>query len=363
MIPVSQQGLAEAGVMAGLVDVDVHNNLDSLGDLYPYLSRRWREYLERYGVRIYSGSFYPRLWGRRKDAGSNSSVPGASQLDMIRETYLDRRNVAYAIINPLTEVGRLPNLDLDGALATAVNDWQTEVWLDRDVRLRASIAISVENPPQAVKELTRRAADKRFVQVQFTGRPSEPMGRRKYWPIYEACAALGLRVMTHAFGSAGQPITGAGWPSSYLEDHVAPAQAMQANLVSMIVEGAFIRFPSLKLVSLENGFAWLPSLMWRLDKAWHLFRSEAPHLEASPSEYVLGRFYMSTQPMEEPNTRRGFAQLFELYPYLADCLLFSSDYPHWDAELPDPSLMPGLTDELRHKIFSGNATNLYNLAT
>ncbi len=36
-------------------------------------------------------------------------------------------------------------------------------------------------------EIERRAADRRFVQVQFTGRPREPMGRRKYWPIYEAC--------------------------------------------------------------------------------------------------------------------------------------------------------------------------------
>ncbi|HZR99632.1 MAG TPA: amidohydrolase family protein, partial [Chloroflexota bacterium] len=59
----------------------------------------------------------------------------------------------------------------------------------------------------AAAEVRRCAADQRFVQVQFTGRPQEPMGRRKYWPIYEACAEHGLHVMSHAFGSAGQPIT------------------------------------------------------------------------------------------------------------------------------------------------------------
>ena len=75
-----------------------------------------------------------------------------------------------------------------------------------------------------------RAHDKRFVQVQFSGRPHEPMGRRKYWPIYEACAKHGLHIMSHAFGSYGNPITGTGWPSFYLEDHVGPAQAMQANV-------------------------------------------------------------------------------------------------------------------------------------
>jgi len=51
------------------------------------------------------------------------------------------------------------------------------------------------------------------------------MGRRKYWPIYEAAEKHGLKIMSHAFGSYGNPITGAGWPSFYLEDHVGPAQA------------------------------------------------------------------------------------------------------------------------------------------
>src|SRR5258708_12295178 len=87
------------------------------------------------------------------------------------------------------------------------------------------------------------------------------MGRRKYWPIYEACAAAGLHVMSHAFGSFGNPITGSGWASFYLEDHVGPAQAMQANLISMVAEGVFERFPSLKLVSVQNRFGCPPPLL------------------------------------------------------------------------------------------------------
>jgi predicted TIM-barrel fold metal-dependent hydrolase len=47
------------------------------------------------------------------------------------------------------------------------------------------------------------AADKRFVQVQVPGRTQEPMGRRKYWPIYEPCEEHGLKVFSHAFGSCG----------------------------------------------------------------------------------------------------------------------------------------------------------------
>ena len=49
--------------------------------------------------------------------------------------------------------------------------------------------------------------------------------------------------MSHAFGSYGNPITGAGWPSFYLEDHVGPAQAMQANIISLVAEGVFEQLP------------------------------------------------------------------------------------------------------------------------
>ena len=84
--------------------------------------------------------------------------------------------------------------------------------------------------------------------------------------------------MTHAFGSGGHPIMGAGWPSFYIEDHIGPAQSMEANLISMIVEGVFERFPGLRLISAENGFGWAPSLMWRLDNTYALLKSEVPHL-------------------------------------------------------------------------------------
>ncbi len=145
-----------------------------------------------------------------------------------RQDFLDPYNVAHATLIPLTPAGRQLNLELDAALATAVNDWQVAEWLDPEPRLRASIAVSFENPPAAVAEIRRRAGDKRFVQVQFTGRPQEPMGRRKYWPIYEACVEHGLAVMSHAFGSYGQPITGTGWPSRSTYTTRCPARKRTA---------------------------------------------------------------------------------------------------------------------------------------
>ena len=34
-----------------LIDCDFHNELDSIKDLYPYLSERWRTHIDTYGAR------------------------------------------------------------------------------------------------------------------------------------------------------------------------------------------------------------------------------------------------------------------------------------------------------------------------
>src|SRR5581483_8559612 len=247
---------------------------------------------------------------------------------------LDEWNVAYAILNPLTPGGRQLNPELDAAICAAVNDWQVHEWLDKEPRMRASIIAPLEYPELAVKEIEKRAKDKRFVQVQFSGRPREPMGRPKYWPIYEVAEHYGLKVMSHAFGSGGQPITGAGWPSFYIEDHVGPAQSMQANIISLVGEGVFERFPKLRVVSAENGFGWVPSLMWRMDASYQQFKSEVPHLRRLPSEYISEFCHFCTQPVEEPHRPKDFLKLFEMWPAAADRLMFASDYAHWDSTAP-----------------------------
>jgi uncharacterized protein len=353
-----------------LIDCDLHAEIDSLRDLFPFLSARWRKHIEIYGtagyagqlsVPMYPGCGYPRYFDHREDARPPSGRKAGSEAGFTGVDHLDRHNIAYGILNTITEVTRITNLDLDVALAAALNDWLTASWLDQDERFLATIVISCEDPPRAVEEIHRRGHDRRFVQVAFSGRPHEPMGRRKYWPIYEACAEYGLAVMTHAFGSAGNPISGAGWPSFYLEDHLGPAVAIQANVTSMIFESVFDHFPALKLVSVENTFGWAPALAWRLDNAWSLLKDEVPQLTRLPSEYLAERVYLATQPVEEAPTRRHFDLLLGQWPAFQDRLVFSSDYPHWDGDSPERALAQIRSDEVRRKIYYSNACELYGL--
>jgi predicted TIM-barrel fold metal-dependent hydrolase len=344
-----------------LIDCDFHNQLDSIKDLYPYLAQRWQNHIQMFGTRGAQGGDYPRFMDHREDARPPSGRTSGSEVGFSRQDYLDPYNVAHAMCIPTSLPGKQLNFDLDAALATAVNDWQVAEWLDPEPRLRASIAISLENPTAAVAEIKRRAHDKRFVQVHFSGRPQEPMGRRKYWPIYEVAAENGLHIMSHAFGSYGNPITGAGWPSFYVEEHVGPAQAMQANIVSMVMEGVFDHFPTLKVVSVENGFGWIPSLMWRMDSAWKLLKVEVPHLKRKPSEYIREHIYVTTQPVEEPHKPEHFLQMLEQYGDMVDHILFASDYPHWDSDDPDFALPRIVPDDTAQAIQFDNARKLYGL--
>jgi predicted TIM-barrel fold metal-dependent hydrolase len=345
----------------GLVDCDTHNTWNDWSELKPFLARRWQELLDEFGPRHYAGGGYPRFWGDAIDTTPDSGRKSGSDVAFMAKDHLDRHGIAYAILIPLNPVPGMQNLDFGAALAQAINDWQVAEWLDKEPRMRSSIVVPTEDPDAAVAEIRRRGPDRRFVQVQFNGRPKEPMGRRRYWPIYEACAEFDLPVMSHAFGSSGNPITGTGWASYYIEDHVGPAIAAQANITSLVMEGVFERFPTLRFVSVENGFAWVPALRWRMDRAWRLLRHEVPHVRRPPSEYVDEHVFLATQPVEEPEKRAFFGQMLAHWPGYVDRLLFSSDYPHWDGDSPSRAIPLVRDPVVRDKILRQNARRLYRL--
>jgi uncharacterized protein len=166
-----------------LIDADVHVEVPRVEVRFPHLPEHWVEHLETFGAHGPGGGAYPRFLNDREGSWPPSGRKAGSEPAFVRDTFLEPERCAYAILTPLGGGGGLMNLDLSAAWARAVNDWQAAEWLDFDPRFRASIQISFEDPPRAVEEIRRRASDKRFVQVQFSGRPHEPMGRRKYWPI------------------------------------------------------------------------------------------------------------------------------------------------------------------------------------
>ena len=112
---------------------------------------------------------------------------------------------------------------------------------------------------------------------------------------------------------------------------------------------------------IEGGFAWMPSLAWRLDQSWKRLRAETPYLKKAPSEYIQTHFWLSTQPMEEPRQQRHFEQLLEQMDG-GRHLMFATHYPHWDFDSPDRALPTALPLETRRNIMAENARQFYKLA-
>lgn len=188
------------------------------------------------------------------------------------------------------------------------------------------------------------------------------MGHRYYWPIYEACSDLALPVYVHVTGIesifAGTPTLAMGVADSYVERYAAVPQVGMASVASLILSGTLEKFPSLKFVFAEYGFLWLPSLFYRLDRTWRGLRHEVPWVRKPPSEYLHERFIFTTQPCDEPDDPKDLAALISMLGH--DVLCFSTDYPHWDNDMPGNTLRM-LAPDVRRAIFHDNAARVLRL--
>jgi hypothetical protein len=99
---------------------------------------------------------------------------------------------------------------------------------------KAAIVVNPEDPEAAVAEIRRRADDPRFAQVQLGTRAVEPLGRRRYWPVYAAAEETGFPVGFHVGGPAAFPPSAGGWPSHYVEYLQVVGQTGPALLASLV---------------------------------------------------------------------------------------------------------------------------------
>lgn len=351
-------------VERAVIDCDIHPNFTSKKALLPYLEPRWREHYETFGATTHSGGYYPRanMNAARTDAWPPNGNPPGSDLPFMQQQLLDEWDIEFGILQPLLGVGAETNMGYAAALARAQNEWLVAEWLQPEPRLRAALVVPYEDGDLSAAEIDRVGDHPGFVQVMLIARTSEPLGRQKYWKIYEAAQRHNLPISVHFGGHGGHPITGSGWPSFYLEDHAGMSSALQSQMISLVCEGVFERFPSLKVVLVEGGFGWVPSLAWRLDAAWKKLKAEVPLLKRKPSEYVQEHIWFTTQPMEEPANPQHFVELIESFN-LHERLMFSTDYPHWDFDAPDAALPKvKLPDGAYQKIMSENARGLFGLA-
>ncbi len=348
-----------------IIDSDIHPSLASPTALHPYLAEKWREHHLQYGNRshgIYSGrGTYPRFSPNtaRRDAWPANGLPPGADLAFMQQQHLDPYDIEFGVLEPLIEANTPRNLDYAAATCSAANDWQLDTFSLKDQRLKASILIPPENPEASVAEIRKRAQDKNFAQIQMGSRSMEPIGRKRYWPIFAAAVEHNLALGFHVGGASSNAPSPSGWPEFYAEDHHVLLHSMQTQVASLILEGVFEQFPDLRVVMIEGGFAWAPPLAWRLDAHWEKMRNETPLLKMKPSDYMRRNVWFSTQPVEEPENPDDLRQICEWIGW--DRLLYASDYPHWDFDDPFRAFPIAMTETQKRMMFHDNAVTFYQL--
>jgi predicted TIM-barrel fold metal-dependent hydrolase len=350
-----------------LIDVDVHNTWASDADLLEYLPAEWRGYVTADGRQPMStmpgkttwllGSMQPRFDSLPEDAG-----PQGSDYDSMRIHALDRLNSERTILN--FGVGwqtGLQNPYFAAAMCAAANQWMVDRWLSLpDARLHGSILVPTELPERGAAEIRRWADHPRVVQALLVCNPiGKPFGHPLYDPVFEAAAEVGMPLAIHVGGeAAGDRESAGGTPATMLERYPVIGQPGAHYLTSFITHGVFERYPTLKLLLLEFGFTWLPSVVWRLDDAYKELRAECPWVRRRPSEYVREHVKLSTQPFDWWVPADRMRRFIDSYPDFERLLCFASDYPHWDADEPG-SISSRIPAAWRQNVFADNASEFY----
>jgi predicted TIM-barrel fold metal-dependent hydrolase len=375
----SRSGEQQSEVRLRRVDCDVHPIFANAwtDELSPYMSREW-------GMRLLGGgsitksdgvernlasfqlqlprSMYPaRLPSLREDLMQDGVVPCTNSADSAAYL-LDGCEIDRAVLQPQgsLSLGDIPNPDASAILASATNDWLAEKWLSQDPRWRGTIVVSVHEPVRAAAEIRRCAPNKRFVGVQMP-LSNTLLGHPNFSPVYEAAQEFGLPIVLHPNNASGQyamsaPFAG-GVPHYLLELKANVSSIYSAQVASLVANGMFQRFPKLKAIFTEVGYAWVPDLMWKMDAFWRTARDDTPWLDRSPSEIITQHCRFTTQPFVEPSKHKYIAQILEMFN--ADrTLMFATDYPHWNSEEPwaVEKLIP---EEYRHRVLVDNAVETF----
>jgi predicted TIM-barrel fold metal-dependent hydrolase len=349
-----------------IVDCDVHPMYGQFEDLFPYMSGYWRRHFEERGVRTYARARdrynHPNKTFR-VDAVPETGGAAGSNRDFTLSTHIDPFRISAALLLPQQPYGvtTWSNAGAAYAFLAANNDYFRDAWVGYDDRFCLAVTVSDHDPAAAAAEVRRHVGQPGVIAVQLL-LMNRMMGDSSFDPIYEAACETQLPIAFHQSGSEGcysisQTVAG-GVPRSYGERHAVLTQVGGANVVDMIVNGTFERFPELRIVMIEWGFSWLSHLMARMDLLWERDPGAAPLVRRRPSEYVQKHFTFTTQPLDELETREERAALFA-QDGLDRVLLFSSDYPHYDTDDPGFVIRSRIPEAMREAVCYRNAVRTF----
>ncbi|CQD14823.1 amidohydrolase 2 [Mycolicibacterium conceptionense] len=330
---------AEERIAVRCVDSDVHP-VPRRGVLGEYIPEPWRSrYFGTHDVGeliYYDAPDYAHAYAMRTDTFPSDGEFAGSDPDLAFRQLIMEAGADIAILEPAAYSAHIP--EANHAMNCALNDWQANHWLDSHnnwhERWRGSICLAVEAPELGAQEIERWAGHPYMAQILIKAEPRPSWGDPKYDPIWAAATKHDITVSCHL--SRGEydelPLPPVGLPS-YNHDFMVTYSLLAANqVISLIFDGVFDRFPTLRIVFVEHAFTWILPLMWRMDAIYEA-RKSWMDIKRKPSEYVKDHIKFTTQPLDYPEDKTELSRAFE-WVECDKILLFSSDYPHWTFDDP-----------------------------
>lgn len=364
-----------------VVDADGHVNEGDV-DLASRLPEKWRSQAP---VRLKDNQGYPRIllegriWSASQGPGPGVTGPFTEKarkrrpgmtdpVERLKDMDLEGIDVAVIFGTQIAlTVNGLMSGELASALCHAVNEWLLEYCSTDPKRLRGVGLIPCQAPQAAVKELEYLAKAGATTVMLPTNVYGRNMGDTFFNPIYEAAEKIGMTLSVHPqTGHDGVPgvsgVMGAGserfFKYVYVHMTAFPFELMIA-MMHMIGEGVFDRYPRLKIAFMEGGANWLPSWVERFDEHIEKLAPQMPDLKRKPRDIARsGQLAISCESEES-----GLDRVLEFAG--PGCVLYASDYCHWDCHFPhsvkDIVENRDLTLEQKKRVLGRNAIDFFQL--
>jgi predicted TIM-barrel fold metal-dependent hydrolase len=251
-----------------------------------------------------------------------------------------------------------------GIMFRAFNRWLEEDWgYQYQNRIFAAPYIALADIDVAVAELERALNLDARVVVMRPAAPTTLSGPRTpgdpmFDPFWALANEAGITVVVHA-GDSGYSTNGyakegfsanfqgAGKPSIGM---LSMERAIYDFLASLIFDKLFVRFPNLRVASIENGSEFLGDLFHKLESAT---RKMPGYFSEPPVETF--RRHVWINPFWEDDVNETVAQMG------ADRVIFGSDWPHIEgmpAPLDYTVELKAFDDDARRLILRDNAEAL-----
>ncbi len=247
----------------------------------------------------------------------------------------------------------------------AFNRWLAEDWpFDYHGRILTAPYLTLADDQWAVEELEWAIDQGARLIVMRAAAPTTVTGMRSpfdaaYDPFWARVNEAGITLVVHA-GDGGRSSNGFardGFAANFSQGDFRPTiksfhieDAVHDFLLSMTLAGHFVKFPNLRVASIENGAEFLPDLFRKL-------RSQAKKIPGYFGEDPVEQFrrHVWVNPFWEDDLETLVALMG------ADRVIFGSDWPHIEA-LPHPldyvaDTQP-LSPEDRRLVLHQNAVDL-----